>query len=859
MTDSPFLDGKTAVRSDAAPPPAASRFAPGAVIAERFRIVSQLGRGGMGEVFRADDLKLGQSVALKFLPRELVHDRGRLEHLYAEVRIGRQVSHPNVCRLYDIFEWQDTHFIAMEYVDGEDLASLLRRIGRLPGDKALDIARDLSAGLAAAHDLGVIHRDLKPANVMIDGRGKARVTDFGLAVLAEQSGGSAGTPAYMSPEQLRGDPATMRSDLYALGLILFETFSGRRAFEGNTLDEIKQKRASGKTPSVSSVVRDIDPVVERVIARCLEVDPEARPSSAHAVIASLPGGDPLAAAVAAGETPSPEMVAAARESGALRPSVAWAMFATAVVAIVVIALMSNRSLIYRLVALPKSTEVLQARALEVAEHSGYSAPAALAGEWIIDDDFLDYLGHQKRSVHDWNTRPGVVRYVARLSPKEMRAWNPEARIMAFDPPLLDPGMIRVQLDPAGHLIELASVPPDKIDSLQGSAVDWNALFTEAGLDPGRFHSAHSVWSAPVDSDAKVAWDGTLAAVPGVPLHVEGASRASTPVWFKVFGPWDQPRSAVETNELPRRIAAVANLLLEVVPVLAGIFLAVGNLRRGRGDRRGAFRVAAFCFLTAGVANLFRADHGGFDYDEWHAIQISLGAALIIAATAWLMYVALEPYVRRKWPRLLISWTRLVSGRLRDPMVGRDVLIGSLSGLVLILLMHAARIVPQWFGIRNAQPMALATSPFASPKHVVYLLLYGASLFTLLSIELIALVAFLRLALRRPSSAVVVFFLMVSFAFSGAIRNGDVRVVVPYTMLCAAILTLVAVRYGLLALVTTGYFWGVLTFMTITVDTSTWYFGRSLLVMLVLGGIALWGAIVAIGDKPLFGAPLLDEG
>src|SRR5262249_6740813 len=186
--NAPFpLNGETAIRAESASSPSSpstSRFAPGTLLAERYRIVAQLGRGGMGEVYRADDLKIGHPVALKFLPHEFASDRMRLERLIAEVRIGRQVSHPNVCRLYDIVEWQGTHFMAMEYVDGEDLASLLRRIGRLPVDKALDIARDLAAGLAAAHDLGVIHRDLKPANVMIDGRGKARITDFGLAAVA---------------------------------------------------------------------------------------------------------------------------------------------------------------------------------------------------------------------------------------------------------------------------------------------------------------------------------------------------------------------------------------------------------------------------------------------------------------------------------------------------------------------------------------------------------------------------------------------------------------------------------------------------------------------------------------------------
>ena len=180
------------------------RYTPGIVIAERYRLIALLGRGGMGEVYRADDLSLGSPVALKFLP-EAKTDEYTLERFRNEVRIARRISHPNVCRVYDIGQAEDRVFLSMEYVDGEDLSSLLRRIGRLPSDKALEIARKICAGLAAAHDKGVLHRDLKPANIMLDGRGEALIMDFGLAGIAHEiEDVRSGTPAYMAPEQLVG-------------------------------------------------------------------------------------------------------------------------------------------------------------------------------------------------------------------------------------------------------------------------------------------------------------------------------------------------------------------------------------------------------------------------------------------------------------------------------------------------------------------------------------------------------------------------------------------------------------------------------------------------------------------------------
>jgi serine/threonine protein kinase len=190
----------------------------------------------------------------------------------------------------------------------------------------------------------VLHRDLKPANVMLDDSGQLRITDFGLAGLAGDAGPRAGTPAYMAPEQLAGQPATVQSDIYAVGLVMYELFTGQRPFDLRTIAELMQRHDEG-IPPPSSFVTGLDLSVDRAIMRCLERDAAKRPDSARKVLASLPGGDPLAAALAAGETPSPEMVAAAGETNAIRPLVGLATFAAVILGLVATTTIYNKTLL----------------------------------------------------------------------------------------------------------------------------------------------------------------------------------------------------------------------------------------------------------------------------------------------------------------------------------------------------------------------------------------------------------------------------------------------------------------------------------------------------------------------------------
>jgi tetratricopeptide (TPR) repeat protein len=267
-------------------------FAPGEVFAGRYRMIARIGRGGMGDVWRADDLVLNTPVALKLLYSTAPADRERILH---EVRVSRQITHPSVCRVFDVGEAAGgIVFYSMELVRGEDLAAFVRRVGRLPAEKVIDIARQLCNGLAAAHAQGVLHRDLKPANVLIDNDGRVRITDFGIAVLRADATGHtfAGTPAYMAPEQRTpGTPLSERTDIYALGLVLYELLIGQHVAHSPDQSPVQ-------LPPPSRLVSNVNQDLERAVMQALSPDPADRPASAVDFAAKLLGDSPASATTA---------------------------------------------------------------------------------------------------------------------------------------------------------------------------------------------------------------------------------------------------------------------------------------------------------------------------------------------------------------------------------------------------------------------------------------------------------------------------------------------------------------------------------------------------------------------------------
>ena len=849
---------------------ATPRFLPGTMLHGRYRIVGLLGRGGMGEVYRADDIKLGQPVALKFLPESLARDADALQRFYAEVRLGRQVSHPNVCRVYDLVEIDGHHCLAMEFVDGEDLSTLLRRIGRLPVDKAVDFARDLTAGLAAAHDKGVIHRDLKPANIMIDGQGRARITDFGIAALAEEMEHAdfAGTLIYMAPEQLDGAPASIRTDLYALGLVLYEAFTGKRLFDAPTPGELKALHARAERPSLSSHVRDVPPAVEHIVQMCLAHDQYARPASARMVLAALPGSDPLQAALAAGETPTPGMVAAAGKVGDLKAPVAWGLLLAAFAGLILIASLAARTTVIGRLHPELSPELLSAKAEQVLTLFGYpSPPTDHAGLFWFDRAYLDARAVHGNTAQSWQgiekARPGPLLFVYRGGQQTLVARKYAQMIFApadvglvfpDDPPLNLPGMTRVTLDRHGRLIEFIGVPADKADTDATHPFDWSAALASAGLDPSRMRPGKPRWTAPTDSDFKQAWDGSYADQPEVPFHVEAAAYRGKPVWFAVLGPWYQSR--VSNVRVPAALDPLvwATLVLGLAMMIALVAMARRNLRLGRGDRKGAVRLAIITYAALLIALLVRANHATAIIDEIELIMNINVQAVFFGVDVWLIYVAFEPFGRRRWPQLIISWSRLLAGRLHDPMVGRDLLLGALGGIAMVMLIHLSIALPSGFGHVQQPPIAQTITTLTANHHLLFFFLESEyeSLVTG-----IGALAFLFLAMRVLR--VSLFAHVVTFGFFGlAIAVGALTNDLLAVVLLTVVWYLLLMRAGVLAVSTAIYVMQVLAVMPLTLDMHAWYAERTLIVFALFGALLLYAFWISLGGKSPFGTAFLDH-
>ena len=836
-------------------------FSPGTIIAGRYRLVALLGRGGMGDVYRADDLTLRHPVALKFLPAPMADDPARAAQLRAEVRVARGITNPHVCRVHDIAEVNGEWFMTMEYVDGEDLHSLLKRIGRAPREKALDIARQLCAGVAAAHAKGVLHRDLKPANIMLDGRGKVIITDFGLAGLQHEIHRSqirSGTPAYMAPEQLAGREVTFRSDIYALGLVLYELFTGQPAFRAPageklaTLDE--------RIPPVrpSHYVGNIDPAVERIILQCLEPRPQDRPPSAAAVFAALPGGDVLAAALAAGEIPSPEMVAAAGPASGIRAPLAFAGLIGFLILLLVAVLLSSRLHPIAQARFSKPPPALAEKAREILRELAV-APTAGDEAYGLSEQRQWAWGPSGSGGSDplrFAAPAHAILFWYRQSPSPLVPSNPVSLVFGHpsvtptDPPPGQPGVASLLLDAKGRLLGLEAAPGASESSLQPTESDdwpWPLLILRAGLDERKLRPSAPRLAPPPYADRRVAWTGVHPDDDKLTLRVEGTACNNKPITFAVLA---EPATAEETTgflDYLRRKTLVDNTrtILLTILIVVSIPLARRNVREGRSDLRGAFRLATFVLILRLIAWLLQASHTLGGRHDLDFLKLAIAGTLTEAALVALFYLALEPLVRRFWPQTLIAWSRALAGRWRDPFVGLNVLLGAVVGVFWVVLVRSDEWITAQWGLVPRE--AIRPDEFfvalTSARHAFAFCLDTLRSTIYESLFLLLLLVLLRAALRRPLLAGVLGFLLIAPLFVPRGTHPVVSLVVIGLGAVASALY-VLTRFGLVPIVTAFFVAIVLLRFPLTLDLRMWYADASVFAVVVAATVAAYGFLTA---------------
>ncbi len=804
------------------PPP--SEYEAGTVLGGRFRVLGLVGRGGMGEVYRARDLVLDEEVAIKFIPHHLSHDAGFMTRFVREVRIARQITHPNVCRVHDIGEVDGRTYLSMEFIDGEDLASLLRRIGRLPLEKATELAQQLCVGLAALHERDVLHRDLKPHNLMVDGRGKLKITDFGLAAEASELAEHElrdGTPAYMAPEQAEGREVTLRSDLYALGLILYEVLTGQRAEPG--LGDPRET-----LPTVASRVSGIPREVDEVIAACLERDPAHRPSSALAVAAALPGADPVATALAAGRTPSIDALLASGERKTLPRTLGAVLIVAIVVALAGLAATFRASTLLGR-SDTQSPQVLRHEARRILDE------VAFAEGHFFEHAELEYDRPLLRAHYrDIEGRPISLLHFRRQGPP----FQPRLAISMEDPPYDEPGAARVTLDGEGRLRALKVVHAPAA-STADEAADFTTLLEAAGFDPAQLWPTAPTLIPPGFADHRVAWTGYDEALE-VDVRIEASSLGRRVVAFDVIPPWDDRFAHAEAKpgQTGREIEGYVIIPGALLLVLGAAWLARRVVQRGGADVRGAARVATAVAIVGVVSILVNPDLAAGDY---HVLARELLFVLGLAMTTYWFYVAVEPFARRYLPGAMTSWVRLVRGHVRDPMVARDVLLGTAMAVAAVTL---ERVGPAIDGDVAISPATLSSvdSMWAGLGGVIGPMSNAPLLFLVLA-------SLVRLTRRRwAAAAVLVAGAALAFAAARIFIEGGHWAIVA-SVGAGTLWGLSIAVVGLLGSVSFQLIRNILATTAITLDGTAWYASSGWVALAVVLVFAFYGYRYGVARPP----------
>ncbi|HZI89114.1 MAG TPA: hypothetical protein VFD83_01535, partial [Candidatus Polarisedimenticolia bacterium] len=620
---------------------------------------------------------------------------------------------------------------------------------------------------------------------------------------------------------------TTRTDVFALGLLTYEMFTGKQPVPGT--------RPSG-----------IDPTIDALALRCLDPDPEKRPASAMEFLGALPGGDALDAALKAGETPSPEMVAAAGEDRALSAGRSWGLFGFGLLVAAAALLAGVYAIGLDSVPMKKSPEVLSERAREISRSLGGTVEPSSSEWWMgLAGAYASWSRTHPHALALAGTRPSVLRFDYRESPQPIYPWrNPFPT--RSDPPMIHAGDSYVGLDLEGNVVDFTRVvrqlgPPD---TSQASPPRWESLLAFTGIPAGELRAVPPQWTPDVPSDARAAWDVTGGRAP---VRIEAATWKGQPVWLRTIEPWER----AERDTRDSTVNPIGNAMF--VGVVIAVLLAMGvlarhNLRVGRGDMRGAVRVAIAVLLGFGLSNAF-IFRWTLEPDQiWKfMVRVPYFPALFIGLT----YLGVEPFLRRRWPHRLIAWTRLLEGRWLDPLVGREALLGVLAGATSALAFW----LPAFLEHHPDSDTLLTLLPFRRDADFWGSVVNCFPNGLMKGLGGFGLLLMVRFFVRRDWVAWIGLGLIILVT---SILSWNMTPVLWIGLIVGTACLVLAARAGVVAAVTTFIVSDLIMACTpLTLDLSRWYAWRTGVIAFLLVAIAVWAFRAAMGRRKILSAAMLE--
>jgi serine/threonine-protein kinase len=550
-------------------------------------------------------------------------------------------------------------------------------------------------------------------------------------------------------------------------------------------------------------------------------------------------------------------VAAAGETEGLRARWAALLVAVTVTCVAVLPWLARPLSLHRMVPYEKTPAALEDRARELLVRLGHTEPAYDSSTGFAHDhDYMNDVDAKDKSPHRWDGlrsgSPPVAQFWYRDGPRSLVGTDMGGGVYWANPPQIETGMRGVRYDLRGRLLSFYAVPPqqDPPAASRPADPDWSELFVEAGLDRASFREVPSEWTPPFYSDVRAAWEGAMPERADIPLRIEAAGYRGRPVYFRQITSWTRPERTKPLGLTPtQRMAGVAAVAFIVSIFILGGLLARHNLSLGRGDRTGAMSLARYLFVMGVLAWAFHAEHAFDVFQELEMTFRDVGLVLLFSAVTWTMYLAIEPYVRRRWPHTLISWTRLLSGRVQDPLIGRDVLIGVAAGAFMAVAIALFRLMPAALGGPATAPAAYGLDAFLGGREIIADMLLAQMNSALIALALLLMIMVGRIVLRNQVLAIFAALLLLC-VFESLASPLPLWIVLPLDMAIMLVPTLLLVRFGLLAAIVNFYVANRLISYPLTEELSSWTAGPTLFLGGFLLLLALWAARTALAGRPL---------